>query len=199
MGRIDHQVMQMKCPSCQSEQVARNGKSRLKDGSQIQKYLCGGCGKQFNERTGTVMARLRTLVEIVTIAMNVRTEGMGIRAAGRVLGKSHSTIIEWERRLASKLDKWSPVAPTGTEITIEGDEVYTRVSENLSPLWVPRMDNTLYWTRKSILGSSNCRAKAKWIIPERNSSSLGMGKTSHIYSVVYGWRTSLQQRVMEIS
>lgn len=134
MGRIDHQVMQMKCPSCQSEQVARNGKSRLKDGSQIQKYLCGGCGKQFNERTGTVMARLRTLVEIVTIAMNVRTEGMGIRAAGRVLGKSHSTIIEWERRLASKLDKWSPVAPTGTEITIEGDEVYTRVSENLSPL-----------------------------------------------------------------
>jgi transposase-like protein len=124
----------MKCPKCQSEQVARNGKTRLKVGSQIQKYLCGGCGKQFNERTGTVMARLRTPVELVTIAMNVRTEGMGLRAAGRSLGKSHSTIIEWERKLANKLSEWSPAAPIEAEITIEGDEVYTRVGENLSPL-----------------------------------------------------------------
>jgi transposase len=80
------------------------------------------------------MARLRTPVEIVTIAMNVRTEGMGLRAAGRSLGKSHSTIIEWERRLAKKLSKWSPAAPIGAEVTIEGDEVYTRVGENRSPL-----------------------------------------------------------------
>ena len=124
----------MKCPKCQSEQVARNGKTKLKDGSLIQKYLCGNCGKKFNERTGTVMARLRTPVELVTIAMNVRTEGMGLRAAGRALGKSHSTIMEWERRLASKLSEWSPVAPVEAEITIEGDEVYTRIGENLSPL-----------------------------------------------------------------
>ena len=80
------------------------------------------------------MARLRTPVELVTIAMNVRTEGMGLRAAGRALGKSHSTIMEWERRLASKLSEWSPVAPVEAEITIEGDEVYTRIGENLSPL-----------------------------------------------------------------
>ncbi len=71
------------------------------------------------------MARLRTPVALVTIAMNVRTEGMGLRAAGRSLGKSHSTIIEWERRLANKVSDWSPAAPTGAQITIEGDEVYT--------------------------------------------------------------------------
>ena len=115
----------MKCPKCQSEQVAKNGKTRLKHGSQIQKYLFGGCGKQFNERTGTVMARLRTPVELVTIAMNVRTEGMGLRAAGRSLGKSHSTIIECPRKLGQKLNQWSPAAPASTEVTIEGDEVYT--------------------------------------------------------------------------
>ncbi len=114
----------MKCPKCQSAQVAKNGKTRLKDGSPIQKYLCAGCGKQFNERTGTVMARLRTPVELVAIAMNVRTEGMGLRAAGRVLGKSHSTIIEWERRLSNQASEWSPAA-AGAEVTIEGDEVYT--------------------------------------------------------------------------
>ncbi len=123
----------MKCPKCQSEQITKNGKIKLKDGSPIQKYRCGGCGKQFNERTGTVMARLRTPIELVTMAMNVRTEGMGLRAAGRSLGKSHSTIIEWERRLSKKVGKWSPAAPAEAEITIEGDEVYTRVRENLSP------------------------------------------------------------------
>jgi transposase-like protein len=123
----------MKCPKCQSEKVAKNGKTRLKDGSPIQKYLCVGCEKQFNERTGTVMARLRTPVELVAIAMNVRTEGMGLRAAGRVLGKSHSTIIEWERRLSNQVSQWSPAAPAEAEVTIEGDEVYTRVGENLSP------------------------------------------------------------------
>jgi hypothetical protein len=52
---------------------------------------------------------------------------------GRVLDNSHATIIRGEQRLATQVDKWSPVAPTGAEVTIEGDEGYTRVGENLSP------------------------------------------------------------------
>jgi transposase-like protein len=80
------------------------------------------------------MARLRTPVIIVAAAINVRTEGLGLRATGRSFTKSHNTITRWEQRLSDQLEQWSPPAPKGADITIEGDEVYTRVRENLSPL-----------------------------------------------------------------
>lgn len=124
----------MKCPDCQSEQTVQNGKTRLQDHSFVQNYLCKVCGKRFNERTGTPMARLRTPTIVVAAALNVRTEGLGVRATGRSFGKSHSTIIRWEERLANQVEQWSPPAPTGADVTVEGDEVYTRVGENLPPL-----------------------------------------------------------------
>jgi len=80
------------------------------------------------------MARLRTPAILVSAAINVRTEGLGVRATGRSFDKSHSTIIRWERRLAEQVSQWSPPAPDGADITLEGDEVYTRVGENLPPL-----------------------------------------------------------------
>lgn len=39
------------------------------------------------------MARLRTSSSVVSCAINARTEGMGVRAAGRIFGKSHTTIM----------------------------------------------------------------------------------------------------------
>jgi hypothetical protein len=34
--------------------------------------------------------------------------------------------------------------PAGGDITVEGDEVYTRVGENLPPLKVKRMDSDIH-------------------------------------------------------
>lgn len=80
------------------------------------------------------MSRLRTPANVVSLALKMRTEGMGIRASGRVLEKSHASIMRWEQKLAAQQQQWSPPAPSGSDITIEGDEVYTRVGENLPPL-----------------------------------------------------------------
>jgi transposase-like protein len=134
----------MNCPECESEQIVKNGKIKLQDQTPIQKYLCNACGKQFNERTGTPMARLRTPAMVVSLALSVRTEGMGVRATGRSFGKSHSTILKWEQRLAMHLEQWSPPAPDGSDVTLEGDEVYTRVGENLPPLRLRRLDDSLH-------------------------------------------------------
>ena len=79
------------------------------------------------------MAGLRTPSTVVSAAINVRTEGLGVRAAGRSFGKSHATIMRWERRLANQVAQWSPPVPAGSDVTLEGDEVYTRVGANLSP------------------------------------------------------------------
>jgi hypothetical protein len=86
------------------------------------------------------MAGLRTSTSIVSIALKMRTEGMGIRASGRVLEKSHSTIMRWEKRVAAKEADWSPPALVGGDVTVEGDELYTRVGENLPP------SESLGWT-----------------------------------------------------
>jgi transposase len=80
------------------------------------------------------MSGLRTPTGIVSLALKMRGEGMGVRASSRVLDKSHSTILRWEGRMASQASNWSPPAPSNGEVTLESDEVYTRVSENLPPL-----------------------------------------------------------------
>lgn len=133
----------MNCVYCESERIVKNGKNQA-GGRTIQNYRCNECGRRFNERSGTPMARLRTSAEIIALAMKVRSEGMGLRATGRVLGKSGGSIINWEERLSNQLEKWSPQAPVVSEVTIEGDEVYTRVGENLPPLNVAGLDNSLH-------------------------------------------------------
>lgn len=79
------------------------------------------------------MARLRTPVATMEMALNARHEGLGVRAAARVVKKSASRITAWEERISSQMPNWSPNAPPAGEVTVEGDEVYTRVGENLPP------------------------------------------------------------------
>ena len=110
------------------------GNTRSCAGSEIQHHLCKACGKRFSEKTGTPMAGLRTAPEIVAMALRMRGEGMGVRASSRVLDKSHSTILCWEERMARQASQWSPPTTAGGEVTLESDELYTRVGENLPPL-----------------------------------------------------------------
>ena len=41
--------------------------------------------------------------------------------------------MRWEQKLANQAEQWSPDAPAGGDVTIEGDEIYTHVGENLPP------------------------------------------------------------------
>jgi transposase-like protein len=122
----------MNCVYCESKNIVKNGKDQAA-GKIVQTYRCNECKRRFNERSGTPMARLRTSPEVISLAMKVRSEGLGLRATGRVLGKSGGSIINWEKRLSDQISNWSPPAPAGSEVTLEGDEVYTRVGENLPP------------------------------------------------------------------
>ena len=97
------------------------------------------------------MSRLRTPASIVSFGLKMRSEGMGIRASGRVLEKSHTSIMRWEQKVATQSEQWSPPAPAEADITVEGDEVYTRVGENLPPLRVKRMDSDIHRTQESLL------------------------------------------------
>jgi len=101
------------------------------------------------------MARLQTPVATVSKVLKVRTEGLGVRATGRAFDLSHSTILRWEQRLAAKEADWSPSAPKEQDITVEGDELYTRVKRNFPPQgsqgWTINFleRNSRYWARSS--------------------------------------------------
>lgn len=120
----------MDCPYCQSEHVVKKGFNQPIDGPRVQRYLCRDCQSQFNPRSGTPMSGLRQPPEQVAKALKMRSEGMGIRATARVEEVSHSTIIRWERRLVSHEQSWSPVVPENGDVTVEGDELYTKVEKN---------------------------------------------------------------------
>lgn len=79
------------------------------------------------------MARLRTSSLVVSYA--ARTEGMEVRAADRTFGKSHTTIMRWEKRLADQVEHWSPPAPAGSDVTVKGDEVYESSPPSQSQSW----------------------------------------------------------------
>jgi len=97
-------------PHCQSQKIIKNGKHHHQDGKAIQNYVCKGCGKRFSERAGTPMSRLRTTASVVSLALKMRSEGMGIRASERVLEKSHVSIMRWEQKMAAQTQQWS-IAP----------------------------------------------------------------------------------------
>jgi transposase-like protein len=134
----------MTCIYCESAKVVKNGTKKLKTGQVIQNYICRDCGRHFNERSGTSLLCLRTNLNTVEMALKVRGEGLGIRATARILDKAPSSISNWEERLSTQLKSWSPQAPLDGEVTIEGNEVYTRVGENLPPLTVSWLDYQLY-------------------------------------------------------
>jgi hypothetical protein len=60
---------------------------------------------------------------VIALALKVRSEGLGLRATGRVLEKSGGNIINLGKRLSVQVTHWSPPAPTSGEVTLEGDEV----------------------------------------------------------------------------
>jgi transposase-like protein len=103
----------MHCPACQRHQIVKNGKITLQAHSAIQKYLCQACDKQLNERPGTPMARLRTASMVMSLALNVRTEGMGVRATG----------VRWVKhmpRLAVGNGDWQTKQATGLRLHQKG-------------------------------------------------------------------------------
>lgn len=119
----------MECPYCNGEHLNKAGKGRRQDQA-VQHYWCIDCNRRFSDRAGTSMHRLHKSVEQVERVLKMRSEGLGVRASGRVETISPASVILWEKRLASKVQDWSPPAPMNSEITIEGDEVYTKVKKN---------------------------------------------------------------------
>ncbi len=85
------QSRKMNCVDGESEQIVKNGKNQS-GGKSVQRYLCQECGRRFNERSGTPMAKLRTPTATISLALKARSEGLGLGATGRGLGVAANRI-----------------------------------------------------------------------------------------------------------
>jgi len=104
------------CPRCEGRRVQRWGTS-----SGRQRHRCLGCGRTFNELTGTPAAYLKK-IELLPDYGSCMAEGLSVRKAGARLGIDPSTALRWRHRLlralaatadadpASKLSGWIEVS-----------------------------------------------------------------------------------------
>ena len=163
-----------------------------KEGDIIQTYYSRHCEKRFNERTGTQLANLRTPKALVVSALKIPTEATEIRATGRILGKSHSTVIRCQKRVADMTKAWPPPAPPCKEVTVFGDELYTRVGLHSPPRNYPvgwtisfiERDNR-YWL------VANAGFKNAQLFPHRTQSAWQWAKNC----VSVGWFTDCNVKV----
>ncbi|MEO0377782.1 MAG: IS1 family transposase [Cyanobacteria bacterium P01_A01_bin.17] len=119
----------MNCPHCNGRHLRKAGFG-VRQSQKVQRYWCVDCNRRFSDHANTPMFSVRKPIEQVERVLAMRSEGMGIRAVSRVEHISPQTVINWEKRLAAKVDAWSPPVPEEADITAEGDEVYTRVNKN---------------------------------------------------------------------
>ena len=82
------------------------------------------------------MENIKSPISKVASALILRSEGLGLRATGRVLQANKRTIAEWEERFADQKDTLMLYAFCHEFVSLifEGDELYTIVGKRTSPM-----------------------------------------------------------------
>ena len=125
----------LKCPNCRSSSTSgfRNYDT-LHNGTR-QLFRCRTCNRLFAETCNTAMENLKTPISKVASALRLRSEGLGLRATGRVLNSNKSTIAKWEKLFADQKATLMLYAfcHEFVSLTFEGDELYTIVGKRTDP------------------------------------------------------------------
>lgn len=135
-------MIHLRCGDCGSKEVAIGRTYTLKQGEQRTLYYCSACDRSFSETRNTPLAYLKTPLSVVVHVLSALTEGMGINAAARLYGVSKNSIYRWQERLSGVKQTLLLYALTHQFLhqVIEGDELYTRVRQNVAP------DESKGWT-----------------------------------------------------
>lgn len=115
--------------------VVANGKYSTRSGV-VRKYICRGCGRVFNDRTGTVFFDLRTSDEKVLMALKLLVKGMSVRGIAEVLGSKPDTVLRWLGRAAEhseQVNNW--LLPDLKISRVELDELWSFVEKKQLRQW----------------------------------------------------------------
>jgi len=123
----------LRCPQCLSEHIENYSAYETKNNGTRKLYHCTECNQVFSETKGTFLEGLKKPISFIVQVLKSRSEGMGFNATCRVFEISKNTLLDWERRFANLKDSLMIYALLHTFLTqlIEGDEIYTKVGENV--------------------------------------------------------------------
>jgi len=123
------------CPNCANTEVSTHTRYTTQRHGTRTIYHCWQCDIYYSETFATSMAGLATPLSRIVEILKARSEGMGLNATARTFGVSKKSVIDWERRLAHlkpTLMLYS-LLHEFVHQEIEGDELYTKVNQNLPP------------------------------------------------------------------
>ena len=120
------------CPECNSENFKRHCRYKVKSGEPRTLFLCQDCGDYFSETRNTPLERLKTPVSRISLVLEAINDGMGLNATCRTFHVGKNTIKRWISRLGDLKESLLLYALCHQfiQLQIEGDELYTKVTEN---------------------------------------------------------------------
>lgn len=123
----------IRCPYCASKQLHNHASYKTQSNGTRKLYQCKTCRQIFSETKGSILEGIRKPISTVIQVLKARTEGMGLNATCRVFNLAKNTLLDWECRFASFRETFMVYALTKTFLSqvIEGDELYTKVKENM--------------------------------------------------------------------
>jgi transposase-like protein len=125
-------LIQRRCPECNSEDFKRHCGYTIKSGEARDLFVCQDCHNYFSETKHTPLERLKTPVSRISLVLEAINDGMGLNAACRTFHVGKNTIKRWINRLGDLKESLLLYALCHhfIQLQIEGDELYTKVSEN---------------------------------------------------------------------
>lgn len=108
------------CPRCGCVEIVKKGKGR--DGSQ--RYLCHGCGRTFNGRTGKVVGMSKLPASTWMLYIQCFADRCSLRECARRCEVSLPTSLFMRRRLLEIVARMVPAFSVGEGCGCELDETY---------------------------------------------------------------------------
>ena len=98
-------------------------------------YRCRECDIYYSETFATPIAGLTTPLSRIITVLTARSEGMGLNATARTFKVSKKSVMDWEQRLGELKPTLMLYSLLHEFIhqEIEGDELYTKVNQNIAP------------------------------------------------------------------
>ncbi len=120
------------CPECNSENFKRHCRYTIKSGASRTLFVCQDCSNYFSETKNTPLAGLKTPVSRISLVLEAINDGMGLNAACRTFHVGKNSIKRWVSRLGGLKESLLLYALCHQfiQLQIEGDELYTKVTEN---------------------------------------------------------------------
>jgi transposase-like protein len=152
---VIQQITISTCLFCQSSNIKKYGVRHNKSGN-IQRFLCGNCGKTFSVNIG--FERMKHNPQAITTAMQLYFSGESLRNTQkslRLLGVevSHQTVYNWIKKYVGLMEKYIEKLKPKVSDTWRADELWLKIKGDMKYVFAIMDDETRYWIAQEVAES----------------------------------------------